>query len=191
MSDDKNIPVQDLPFDGITEDDNPLPNWWKTIFYACIVFAVGYMVVMHTDFLVHARSPQQAFDAEIAAMKARQDSIRALRPPFVYSEMTSLRQNTDRLAAGRKLFEANCVACHATGGAGNIGPNLTDDFWIHGGRIDSVAITIQNGVSAKGMPTWGNQFDDEQIKSLAIFVKSLRGSHPANPKAPQGILDTL
>lgn len=191
MSVEPNLPIRDLPFDGITEDDNPLPNWWKTILYATIVFAVGYMVVMHTDFLVHARSPQQAFDAEIAAMKARQDSIRSLRPPFVYAEMTALRRNPERLAAGRKLFESNCVACHATGGAGNIGPNLTDDFWLHGGRIDSVAMTIQNGVSSKGMPTWGNQFDDEQIKSLAIFVKSLHGTHPANPKAPQGVLDTL
>jgi len=191
MSDDKNLPIQDQPFDGILEDDNPLPNWWKSIFYTCILFAVGYMVVMHTDFLVHARTPQAQLEAEISAMRARQDSIRALRPPFVYGEMTALRNDATLLAAGRKLFVSNCVACHATGGAGNIGPNLTDDYWLHGGRIDSVAMTIQNGVSSKGMPTWGNQFDDDQIKTLAIFVKSLRGSHPANPKAPQGVLDTL
>jgi cytochrome c oxidase cbb3-type subunit 3 len=191
MSDDQNLPIQDQPFDGIREDDNPLPNWWKSIFYACILFAVGYMVVMHTDFLVHARTPQAVLEAEISAMKARQDSIRALRPPFVYAEMTAQRNDATLLAAGRKMFVANCVACHAAGGAGNIGPNLTDDFWLHGGRIDSVAMTIQNGVPSKGMPTWGNQFDDDQIKTLAIFVKSLRGSHPANPKAPQGVLDTL
>jgi len=83
------------------------------------------------------------------------------------------------------------VACHATGGAGNIGPNLTDNFWIHGGRADSVALTIMNGVAAKGMPTWGNMLSDDQIKSTAIYVKSLKGTNPANPKAPQGVLDTL
>jgi cytochrome c oxidase cbb3-type subunit 3 len=191
MSHDESLPIQDKQFDGISEDDNPLPNWWKSIAYASIVFAIGYMVLMHTDFLVHIPSPQDRFQAEIHAMRYRQDSIRALRPPFVFAEMTALRQDKDRLAAGRKLFEANCVACHAAGGAGNIGPNLTDDFWLHGGRIDSVAMTIQNGVPSKGMPTWGNQFDDDQIKTLAIFVKSLHGTHPANPKAPQGVLDTL
>lgn len=188
---DEQLPIQDQDNDGITEDNNPLPNWWKTILYVSIAFAIAYMVVMHTDFLVHARSPQQRFEAQVAALKWRQDSIRALKPPFVLAEMSKLMSDPKLVAEGRKLFEANCVACHSTGGAGGIGPNLTDSFWIHGGRVDSVALTIQNGVAAKGMPTWGNQFSDDQIRTLAFYVKSLKGTKPSNPKAPQGILDTL
>ena len=185
------LPIQDKPYDGIQEDNNPLPGWWKTILYACTVFAIAYMVVVHTDFLVHSRRDMQRFEHEIAAMRFRQDSIRALKPPFTYAELTKLRTEQGRLSEGKGLFTDKCVACHAAGGAGNIGPNLTDNFWLHGGRIDSVALTILNGVSAKGMPTWGNMLSDEQIKSLAIYVKSLHGTNPANAKPAQGVLDTL
>lgn len=185
------IPVHDEHYDGIVEDDNPLPGWWKQILYITTIFAIGYLFVFHTDILVHARSPIQRFDDEIAAMKWRQDSIRALKPPFVYAEMSKLTADQLLVGKGGEMFAQYCVACHNKGGAGNIGPNLTDDFWIHGGRIDSVAYTIQNGVAAKGMPTWGNQFSDDQIKTLAAYVKSIRGSNPANAKAAQGVLDTL
>ena len=190
MSDEK-LPIEDKHYDGISEDNNPLPGWWKTILYTCTVFAVAYMVIVHTDFLVHSRTDTQKFDAEMAAMKYRQDSIRALKPPFTLDELTKLRADQGRVSEGKAIFTERCVACHATGGAGSIGPNLADNFWIHGGRVDSVALTILNGVAAKGMPTWGNLLSDEQIKSAAIYVKSLRGSNPPNPKAPQGVLDTL
>jgi cytochrome c oxidase cbb3-type subunit III len=190
MSDDK-FPIEDKPYDGIVEDNNPLPGWWKTILYACTVFAIAYMVVVHSEFLVHSRPDLKKFEDEMAYMKFRQDSIRALKPPFTYGELTTLRADRMHLADGKAIFTERCVACHSTGGAGNIGPNLTDDFWIHGARVDSVAFTVLNGVAAKGMPTWGNLLSDEQIKSVAIYVKSLRGTNPPNPKAPQGVLDTL
>ena len=190
MSDEK-LPIEDKPYDGIVEDNNPLPGWWKTILYVCTVFAIAYMVVVHTGFLVHSRSDVQRFEAEMAAMKYSQDSLRALKPPFTFDELTKLRVDQGRIAEGKGIFTERCVACHSTGGAGGIGPNLTDNFWIHGGRIDSVALTVMNGVAAKGMPTWGNLLSDEQIKSVAVYVKSLRGTNPPNPKAPQGVLDTL
>ncbi|MEN9306442.1 MAG: hypothetical protein RL173_374 [Fibrobacterota bacterium] len=190
MSDEK-LPINDSHYDGISEDNNPLPGWWKIILYTCTVFAVAYMVVVHTDFIYHSRSDLQVLDGQIVAMKYRQDSIRALSPPFTLAELTKLRVDQGRIAEGKDLFVKNCVACHANGGAGGIGPNLTDNFWIHGGRIDSVALTILNGVGAKGMPTWGNMLSDDQIKATAIYVKSLRGTNPTNAKAPQGVLDTL
>ena len=190
MSDEK-LPISDKHYDGISEDNNPLPGWWKTILYASTVFAVAYMVIVHTDFLVHSRSDLQRFEFEMTAMKIRQDSIRALAPPFTLVELTKLRIDQGRIADGKTIFTERCVACHATGGSGNIGPNLTDTYWIHGGRIDSVALTVLNGVAAKGMPTWGNMLSDDQIKSVAVYVKSLRGTNPPGAKSPQGILDTL
>lgn len=185
------IPVQEEHYDGIVEDDNPLPGWWKQILYICTLFAIAYMFVFHAGILVGGRSPMERFDAEIAQMKWRQDSIRALRPPFVYDSMKTLPDDKALVAQGGEIFKQYCVACHAAGGAGGIGPNLTDNFWLHGARIDSVAMVIQQGVSAKGMPTWGNQFSDEQIKTIAAYVKTLKGTNPPNAKAPQGILDTL
>jgi cytochrome c oxidase cbb3-type subunit III len=190
MSDDQ-LPIEDRPYDGIVEDNNPLPGWWKTILYVCTLFAIAYMVVVHSEFLVSARTDLQRFDAEMAAMRYSQDSLRSLKPPFVYEEMTALLIDPDRLAQGKSIYIERCLACHATGGAGAIGPNLTDDFWIHSARVDSVAYLVLNGVASKGMPTWGNLLSDDQIKSVAVYVKSLRGTNPPNPKAPQGVLDTL
>ena len=81
------------------------------------------------------------------------------------------------------------VACHGDKGQGGIGPNLTDDYWLHGGKLAQIAATITNGVSDKGMPPWGPMLSGEQIKSLAVFVKSLHGTNPPGAKAPQGELE--
>jgi len=183
MSHDEPLPIQDKHFDGISEDDNPLPNWWKSIAYASIVFAIGYMVLMHTDFLVHILRPGAVPGGNPRdALQAGQHPGPA--PPFVFAEMTALRQDKDRLAAGRKLFEANCVPAMPPG-SGKHRTQLTDDFWLHGGRIDSVAMTIQNGVP-QGNADWGNQFDDDQIKTLAIFVKSLHAPILRIQRLPKG-----
>ncbi len=87
---------------------------------------------------------------------------------------------------GKTIFAKSCVACHNEGGAGNVGPNLTDDYWLHGGDIKSVFKTIRYGINA--MPQWQNSYSNKQIAELASYVKSLRGTKPANPKPPQGEL---
>lgn len=92
------------------------------------------------------------------------------------------------LAAGRELFERNCGAtCHANDGGGNIGPNLTDNFWIHSeGDINGIIRTIERGVPAKGMIAWKRILKPEEIHQIGSYVLTLRGTTPANPKPPQG-----
>jgi cytochrome c oxidase cbb3-type subunit 3 len=90
------------------------------------------------------------------------------------------------ITEGKRIFQISCIACHNEGGAGNVGPNLTDDYWIHGGDIKSVFKTIKYGINA--MPTWQNSYSNKQIAQLSSFVKSLHGTHPPNAKAPQGEL---
>ena len=90
------------------------------------------------------------------------------------------------LSAGKTIFDANCVACHRPDAGGLVGPNLTDDYWIHGGGIKNVFHTISEGVPQKGMITWKTQLNPKQIQEVASYVLSLHGTNPANPKPPQG-----
>jgi cytochrome c oxidase cbb3-type subunit III len=92
------------------------------------------------------------------------------------------------LATGKNIFIKNCVACHGQLGGGGIGPNLTDDYWIHGAGIDNIGNTIFYGVTSKGMLAWGPILKEKEIQQVASYVLTLKGSNPPNPKAPQGIL---
>jgi mono/diheme cytochrome c family protein len=90
------------------------------------------------------------------------------------------------LASGKQIFITNCVTCHGQGGAGGIGPNLTDDYYLHGRGMTNTVKTITNGVAAKGMIAWRGILKEEQIKQAASYILSLYGTNPPNPKAPQG-----
>ena len=170
-------------YDGIRELDNRLPPWWLWGFYITIAFAGVYLYRYH---VAHS-APLSAEEYRIAVAKGDADVAAYLKAKGdVVDENTVTMLGKDDIEAGHKLFETSCVACHMEGGAGNIGPNLTDDYWLHGGDIKSVFKTIRYGFNA--MPTWQNTYSNKQIAQLASYVKSLRGSHPSNPKAPQGDL---
>ena len=94
----------------------------------------------------------------------------------------------DVLAGGQKIFSTACTPCHLADGGGSVGPNLTDDYWIHGNTIQDIFKTIKYGYPEKGMKSWQEDYTPAQIAQLASFIKSLQGTHPAKPKEPQGIL---
>ncbi|MFQ6614371.1 MAG: cbb3-type cytochrome c oxidase N-terminal domain-containing protein [Fidelibacterota bacterium] len=108
--------------------------------------------------------------------------------PTVEEAPPALERFTDpeNLAKGKAIFEKNCIPCHAADGGGGIGPNLTDEYWLHGGAFQDIAHTITVGVPAKGMIPWGKSMNRKKIQLVASFVASLQGTTPANPKAPQG-----
>lgn len=84
------------------------------------------------------------------------------------------------------LYEKNCAACHRADGGGAAGPNLTDDFWIYGKAWADVEDFIAKGNEAGGMPAYQNTLRPEEIRELTEYIRSLQGSNPPNPKAPQG-----
>jgi cytochrome c oxidase cbb3-type subunit III len=91
------------------------------------------------------------------------------------------------IARGKKLFEnTTCGACHGNDGAGTVGPNLTDEYWIHGGDIKNIYLTIKKGVPDKGMPSWEKALKPEQVRDVAFYILSLQGTNPPNAKFPQG-----
>lgn len=90
------------------------------------------------------------------------------------------------VAVGRAVFVRSCAPCHREDGGGAVGPNLTDSYWIHGGRPEEIHRTVRDGVAAKGMPAWGRVLSPYKLSSTVAYVTSLRGTDPRKPKGPQG-----
>lgn len=172
-------------YDGIQEYDNPMPRWWVLSFWATIIFAVLYAV---NSFGIGTGKGRIAeYEQDMSAFRAAHPA-----PATATSadKLLALSKDAHEVAEGKKVFVKNCVACHGPDGAGVIGPNLTDNAWIHGGKIDEISAMITNGVLAKGMPQWGKILKPEEIDEVTTYVWSLNGTTPANPKAAEGVIVT-
>lgn len=175
--------------DGIAEYDNKLPNWWLKSLYATIVFGVVYWFVYHTAGL--GNLPRAAYEAEMDKAAASQAGAAALTGPVTGEALATLAKDRGTVARGKQVFQTTCVACHRADGGGIVGPNLTDEFWLHGGAPDKVYKTILDGVPAKGMPAWGPQLGPERVQAVTAYVITLRGTNVNGGKAPQGERETL
>jgi len=179
-------------YDNIRELDNKIPPWFNYLFYGSVVFGIFYMINYH----VLSSGDVQATEYKEEVKFAEMQKLELIKSGTLLDENT-LTALTDQssINSGKEIFVKNCTVCHTEKGGGLVGPNLTDDYWIHGGGIKNVFATIKNGVPNKGMITWKNQLNPRQIQEVASFVLSLRGTNPPNPKAPEGVLyveqDTL
>ncbi len=173
----------DHDYDGIKELDNALPPWWKYGFYITIGVAFIYLLNFHV--LGIGLNPTQEYNAEMEQARIEKEIYEANNKDRV-DENNVMMADADGIKAGQRLFETNCVACHLKDGGGSVGPNLTDDYWLHKGSLNDIYNTIKVGYADKGMQSWNGQFTPKEISFLASFVKSLKGTKPAVPKAQQG-----
>ncbi|MCD2422234.1 c-type cytochrome [Niabella pedocola] len=170
-------------YDGIRELDNATPPWFTIAFMASIVFGIGYLWRYH---VLHA-APNQYEEYEIAVTKGNLNVAAYMKSKGdAVNENTVVMADAAGIEAGKKLFMNNCTACHGNAGQGGVGPNLTDDYWLHGGSIREVFKTIKLGVVEKGMMSWKDVFSAEQIAEIASYIKSIHGSNPPGAKEPQG-----
>lgn len=172
-------------YDGIRELDNATPPWFTIAFIATILFGIGYFWRYN---IAHA-APNQFEELEIAQTKASIEHEAYLKTKGdAVNENTVKMLDADGIAAGKTLYDNNCTACHGKVGEGGVGPNLTDNYWLHGGTIGSVFKTIKVGVPEKGMMSWKDVFSADQIAELASYIKSIHNTNPPNAKEPQGDL---
>ncbi|MBS1574969.1 MAG: c-type cytochrome [Bacteroidetes bacterium] len=171
-------------YDGIRELDNRLPPWWLYGFYVTILVAVVYLWRFHVSH--EGPSSIEEYNRSVSDANAEIKEYLAKKGEAVDENTVTISKSADDLAAGKEIFVKSCAACHKETGAGDVGPNLTDDYWLHGGDIKSVFKTIRYGINA--MPQWQNSYSNKQIAQVASYVKSLHGTNPPNPKAPQGEL---
>lgn len=174
----------DHDYDGIQELDNSLPPWWKYGFYLTIVVSVIYMWYYHAG-----SGPNQQQEYVQSVQKANKEIA-----AYLASAADNVDENSVKLvdaagiAAGQELYIQRCAACHANDGGGTVGPNLTDDYWLHDGDLTGVFKSIKYGWPDKGMQSWQKEFSPKQIAQIASFVTTLKGTTPAAPKDPQGEL---
>ncbi|TCC90621.1 c-type cytochrome [Pedobacter frigiditerrae] len=168
-------------YDGIHELDNPVPRWFNVLFYGSVIFAVGYIYYYH-----FADGPRQDQEYETEMVKATEDKRLFLAKAGEKFDENSIKVDATLVANGKAVFLANCVACHGEKGQGIVGPNLADEYWLHGGSVNDVFKTVKYGVPAKGMASWEKNLSAKNIAEVVNFIESLKGTNPANAKAPQG-----
>jgi cytochrome c oxidase cbb3-type subunit 3 len=171
----------DHEYDGISEYDNPMPRWWLLTFAGTVIFSVIYALNIGPVGSGPGRIAQ--YDADVAAAKALMPETPTTIDP---AQLLALASDASATSAGQQVYASYCASCHGPDGGGLIGPNLTDNMWLHGGAPDQIYGTIINGVLAKGMPAWEKMLSAEQLTHVAAYVVSLAGTTPTNPKAPEG-----
>lgn len=178
--------LMDHDYDGIKELDNNLPPWWKYGFYATIVWGLIYLIHFHVtstgdlQAAEYKKSMEAAHEAKEAYQKMSANNV---------SE-SNVKMITDKheLAEAAITFKELCSACHGNLGEGGIGPNLTDNYWLHGGSLKDIFISIKYGWPEKGMKSWQAELSPSKISEITSYIMTIAGSNPPNAKEKQGEL---
>jgi cytochrome c oxidase cbb3-type subunit 3 len=175
----------DHDYDGIKELDNPLPPWWKYGFYVTIGVAVVYLLNFHVFGI--GKNPTQEYNAEMDKARIEKEIYDANNKDKIDENNVPMAAATG-LAQAKVIFETKCFVCHGKLGEGGVGPNLTDNYWLHKGSLNDIYKSIDYGYPDKGMQSWATEYSPKVISYLASYVKTLHGTNPPNAKAPQGDL---
>jgi cytochrome c oxidase cbb3-type subunit 3 len=182
---DQLVPGHD--YDGIQEFNNAAPFWWQLFFYISIAWGIGYFI--YYQFL-----GGPTLDQELAAKMEKYQTAQVQAAASNAGEpdealLASLAGDAMKLETGKSVYVSKCAACHAADGGGLVGPNLTDKYWIHnGGTLRAIYNVVKHGVTEKGMIAWGPLMSEDELLSVTVYVKSLKGQPVASAKEPQGEL---
>jgi cytochrome c oxidase cbb3-type subunit 3 len=176
--------VMEHTYDGIAELDNPTPPWFMYLFYSSIVIAVVYFFTFHV--VGDGKIMTTEYAEEIAVAEKANELYMKKFANSINENNVVVLTDAKSIEDGEKIYAKNCVACHGDKGQGGVGPNLTDEFWLHGGSTKNVFHTLMEGVPEKGMISWKKTLNPIQIQHLVSFLSRFQGTNPENAKAPQG-----
>lgn len=163
--------------------DNPLPGWWKWLFIATILFSPLYWIFHHGG--ASGRSVEEAYGAALAAnTRQRFAEIGDLEPNA--ETILAYMEKDNWLRVGHAVFQTHCTACHGREGQGEVGPNLTDDYYKSVGNVEDIARVIREGAGGGAMPSWSNRLHGNEIVLAAAYVASLRGKEVEGGRIPEG-----
>jgi cytochrome c oxidase cbb3-type subunit 3 len=181
-----NDPLMDHSYDGIQEYDNPLPGWWKFLFWATIIFSPFYYFYFHMgpesrtiygEYQAHKNRITEASFKEIGDLKPEKQL------------MLDFLQDRDKQKwrdFGKSVYQTNCATCHGSEGEGGVGPNLTDSAWKNVRSIEDIAKIVENGAGNGAMPAWKNRLSHQNhIILVSVYVASLK-DNPRPGTRPEG-----
>lgn len=175
--------VLEHDYDGIKEYDNPTPGWWTFIFFATFLFSVWYFLYHHASTI--STSVAQGYANDVSEdLRKRFASIGTLNPDA--PTLTKYMGNAEWAAFGESVFKTNCISCHGTDAAGQIGPNLTDEYWKNVRQLSDIPQVVMNGAAAGAMPGWKTRLHPNEIVLVSAYVASLRGKNLSGPRGPEG-----
>ncbi len=185
--------LKDHEYDGIRELDNDPPSWFNLLFLGTIAFAILYMYILFM-FKPAGLVQKKEFEREMARLEepsAAEAAALAAAPLAGTASAASFQirilSDEQSLASGKQIYNAVCAVCHLADGGGLVGPNLADEYWIHGNTIEDIYHIVTEGVIAKGMLPYRDQYTPKQRLEVSSYIlESLVGTTPANPKAPEG-----
>ena len=173
----------DHNYDGIHELNHPLPSWWKFTFYGGFVFAIFYFILFQ---IMGAPTLRDEFKKEYAKIQELQAEFSKKNGSFDEVKYQAILADSG-VKKGEAIFNTNCVPCHKEKAIGDIGPNLTDEYWINSkGTPATNYPVVFKGVPDKGMPTWSESLSSDEIYQVVSYVQTLHNTHQAGGKAPQG-----
>lgn len=173
-------------YDGIVELDNTMPPWLRAVFGITIVVAISYLAYYYV--LDMGKFQLEEYADEMEQAKVEMAAYQKKAANSINEDNVTLITNVEELALAQELYTKNCKTCHGAQAEGGAGPNLTDEYWIHGGSVKEIFKTVKYGVPAKGMIAWQQKLTSKDIQSLTSYIVSLKGTNPPGAKAPQGEL---
>lgn len=173
----------DHSYDGIQELNHPLPGWWNTFFYIGIIFSLGYFVYYQ---LMDGPTLRQEFKVSYKKIMAAREEFNRQNSAFNKEHYDSIVA-ADGVNQGQIVYENNCLPCHSENGKGDIGPNLTDEYWLLAKSTpDTIYEVAFKGSEENGMPAWGELLQRDEIYQAVAYVSSLKNKK-IKGKAPQGV----
>ncbi|EQC47876.1 c-type cytochrome [Bacteriovorax sp. DB6_IX] len=186
LQDDEKHLVLDHDYDGIHELNHPLPSWWTGTWILSFVFCVPYFMYY---VMMDGPTLTDEYNTEMAKINKVIEAEVAKSSNFSVEMYNTWVAKNDGVNKGKVVYDENCLSCHMDGGAGDIGPNLTDNYWIHAkGTPETIYPVVVKGVEENGMPAWGEVLSKEDMMAVVSYVMSLKGTNPPNAKEPQGEL---
>lgn len=181
LEEEKNLEIPHA-YDGIKELSNPVPAWFNVLFFGTVIFGLAYLYYYH----IGGYGERQNDEYLTEMTKADLETKLFLAKSATKVDESNVKIDPAQIVSGKGVFDANCIACHGDKGQGLVGPNLTDEFWLHGGSVVDVFKTVKYGVPAKGMVSWEKNLSSQKMSEVTNYIMSLKGTNPAGAKAPQG-----
>lgn len=190
-------------WDGIQEYNTPAPRWWLIVWIICIIYAVAYWFVYPTWPTISGNTPGLEKWTAVSQLKDQQAEINARKDvylkKFSKASFAEIKKDPElmnfAIEGGKATFKNNCAVCHGTGAQGQKGfPNLNDDDWLWGGKIEDIYTTIKYGIRSTSdktrtsmMPAFGTDqiLTPEEINNVAEYVMSLSKAGPFNAKGQE------